>query len=319
MLKQLSTTVDDERGAAPVVGNLLLVGIVLILGAAVVLLSLPFVDGLQSKSPNVATDATVTDGEIRFVHKSGANLDSSNLEVVVETENETKRVPFSQGTVTGSEGSFTAGNRWRYCQVAEPGSSVETMLVHTESNSVLARVEQSAQETRKTGIEYRCGSAVRQTGRNGGWATFNMTNYADETFEIVGLNVTSDSDATRLEGLNSSGVDHTDVYIDASGGPFTFSPNSPGSDGIAYSTPSAGPFDVGPSPEHIDLTAGPNFAFSTAVIESGNTTRFSLYQFQNSTGSPADMRGAELLITLSFANHTNQTYSLIMPQERVDS
>jgi flagellin-like protein len=315
----MNRTRQDDRAASPVVGNLLVVGVVIVLGAVVTTLGLTLTGALQQNPPNVATETTVTDGEIRIYHHAGENLDSSNLEVVVETENETNRVPFSQGALTGSDSTFEAGQRWRYCQVASPGTAVETMLVHTTTNSILTRLEQSARETEKEGLEYRCGSAVRKPGRNGGWVTFNMTNYADETIEIVGLNITSDSSATQLEGLNSSGDDHTDVYIDASGGPFTFDPNTPGPDGIAYSTPSRGPFDVGPSPERIDLTGGPGFAFDTAVIESGNTTRFSLYQFQKSGGSAADMRSAELSVTLHFAGRESRTYSLILPQKRIDS
>jgi FlaG/FlaF family flagellin (archaellin) len=316
MLKPLYLTADDKRGATPIVGNILLVGIVLILGVVLITLSLTFLEGMQPKSPDVATEATVTDGEIRIVHRAGANLDTSNLEVVVETQDEKKRVPFSQGKLTGRDTSFSAGNRWRYCQIAEPGSAVETMLVHTQSNSVLARVEQSAQETQKTGLEYRCGSAARLTGRNGGYVTFNMTNFADEAVELTGVTITSDTDATRLEGLNSSGTDHTDLYVDATGGAFTFDPNNPGPDGIAYSRPSAGPFDIGDSPKPVDLTSGPGWAFDTAVIQPDDTARFSLYQFQNSAGNPVDMRSAELTVTLAFADREDRTYSIILPQSR---
>lgn len=278
--------------------------------------SLTFLEGVQPTQPEVSAEATVTDGEIRISHKAGELLEPDALEVVVDTPSDTKRVPFSQGTLTGSDEVFGAGQRWRYCQVASPGTAVETTLVHVPSNSVLARVTQSAVETEKTGLEYRCGSAARLVGRNGGYVTFNMTNYADEPIEITGLKITSDSDATQLEGLNSSGVDHTDIYIDNGGGAFTFSPNSPGNDGIAYSSSSAGPFDIGESPEKTDLTGSPNAYFSTAIIDAGNTARFSLYQFQNSAGEPVDMRSAEVRLTLYFADREPRTYSIILPQQR---
>lgn len=315
----MAVDASDDRAASSVVGNILLIAVIVILGTLLTTLSLTYLDVLEPKPPDVATDATVTDGEIRFYHRAGQPVDASELEVVVETPDETKRVPFSQGTLTDESEPFTAGQRWRYCQVAEPGSAVETTLVHEPSNTVLAKVEQSAAETVKTGMEYRCGSAARLVGRNGGYVTFNMTNYADEEIEIVGVELTSDSGATRLEGLNSSGVDHTDLYIDETSGAFTFSPNSPGRDGIAYSTPSAGPFDIDSTPQLIDLTSSPNYAFDTAQIGPGKTARFSLYQFQDGAGNPVDMRSAELTVTLYFADRDSRTYSIVLPQERTDS
>jgi FlaG/FlaF family flagellin (archaellin) len=313
------TLLADERSANAVLGNVLLVAIVVVVGIVLTTLSFTIVDGLQEKPPDVAVESDVTDGEVRFTHVAGNTMASEDLEVVVEAAGERTRVPFSQGTLTGEKTRFGAGQRWRFCQIAEPGTDVETMLVHVPTNSVLSSVEQSARETVKTGLEYRCGSAARLVGRNGGYVTFNMTNFADEEIEIVGLELTSDSAATRLEGLNSSGVDHSDVYIDSDGGTFTFDPNSPGDDGLAYSTPSAGPFGVGSTPEKIDLTSSPGFAFSTARIGPGNVSRFSLYQFQNATGAPVDMSSAELTLTLFFADRDPRTYSIVLPQEQSES
>jgi FlaG/FlaF family flagellin (archaellin) len=302
----------DRRGTAPVVGNVLLVGLAVVMGAMLTVLSATFLGGLGPVAPGVAVDTAVTDGEIRFEHRAGDSLAVSELELVVETADSRERVPFTQGTLGGDSSTFAAGDLWRYCQVTTPGEAVEMRLVHTPSNAVLATVERSARETRKTGVEYRCGSAARQVGRGGGWATFNLTNYADEPVEVVGAEVTSDTRATRLEGLNESGDDHVDLYIDAdSEDLFSYRPE----DGYAYSRPSADAFDIGDSPERIDMTR-PSYAFDTAVLQPGESAFVSLYQFQDAGGEYVDVRGAELTVTLYFADRPSQTYSVVLPRER---
>lgn len=308
MLKPLCRTADDKRGATRIVGNILLIAIVIILGTVLITLSLTFLDGLQPKSPDVAIEGTVTDGEIRLVHKAGTNLDTSNLEVVVKTQDESERVPFSQGRLTGEETSFSAGNRWRYCQIAEPGSAVETMLVHTQSNSVLTRVEQSAQDTRKTGLEYRCGSAVRRSGRGGGWATFSMKNFASEDINISAIKVSSDTEATQLDGLNESGIDHTEVYIDANGDEVY---NYPPEDGYAYA-PGSASYTIGSKINTISVGTSNNYA----SVQPGETAHLSLYQFQDASDNYADIRGAELTVTIYFVDRPSRTYSIILPQTR---
>ena len=314
----MSELVENHRSVTSVVGIVLLVGVAVVIGATLAIFSLLYVEGLNEPAPGVSVDATTTDGEVRFYHRAGAAIPNDELEMVVMTPTTSTRVPFGQGTLTGPDERFGAGERWRYCQVSEPGTSVTVRLVHEPSSAVLASVEQSVQETRKTGLEYRCGSAARKVGRGDGWATFNMTNFASESVEITGIEVQSDTDATRLEGLNESGVDHTDIYIDTDpvDGAFTFSPNNPGDDGIAYSTSSRGPFGVGPTPERINLTDIPSYAFSTAIADPGETIRFSLYQFQTTGGDGVDMRSAELTLTLEFADRESRTYSIVLPQER---
>ncbi len=302
---------SSERAVTSVIGNVLLVAIVVVLGAVVTIFALGLLDGVQEPSPDVVIDATTTDGEIRLVHQAGPDLQGSNLDVVVETQNGTKRVPFSQGSLTGGDGSLSAGDRWRYCQVAAPGSAVETTLVHKPSQSVLARIEQSAAETEKTELEYRCGSAVRRSGRGGGWATFSMQNFASEPVRVTAVTVTSDSEATRLDGLNESGTDHAEVYIDADGDEVY---NYPSEDAYAYR---AGPadYDIGQPPEKIDVQSlgTPN---DYAVIQPGATPHFSLYQFQDSADNFADIRSAELTVTLYFVDRPSRTYSIILPQTR---
>nr|WP_303651889.1 type IV pilin N-terminal domain-containing protein [Halovenus rubra] len=306
MVKPLCLAADQKRGTSPIIGNILLLAIVIVLAVVMVTLSLSFLEGLQPKSPNVVTDGTITDGEIRFVHRSGVNLDTSNLEVVVRTQDETKRVPFSQGTLTGEETSFSAGNRWRYCQVAEPGSEVETTLVHTQSNSVLSKIEQSAQETQKTGLEYRCGSAARRSGRGGGWATFSMKNFATEDVDIETIKLSSDTEATKLDGLNESGVDHTEVYIDANGDEVY---NYPPEDAYAYASGSAD-YTIGSKIDVISVGTSNNYA----SIQPGATAHFSLYQFQDASDNYADIRGAKLTVTIYFIDRPPRTYSIILPR-----
>jgi flagellin-like protein len=317
-LNGMSESVDGRRGVTSVLGVVLLVAIAIVIGTTLAMFSLMYVESLNEPAPGVTIDATTTDGEIRFSHRAGAAIPNDELAVVVRTPTTTTRVPFGQSTLTGADGEFAAGERWRYCKLSEPGTRVTVQLVHEPSEAVVANVEQSVQQSRKTGLEYRCGSSARQVGRGNGWVTFNMTNYASETVEIVGIEVTSDSAASRLEGLNESGDDHTDVYIDTdpADGEFTFSPNTPGDDGIAYSSPSSGPFNVGATPEQIDLTSDPPYYFDTAVVAADETVRFSLYQFQTASGDGVDMRSAELTLTLEFADRESRTYSIVLPQER---
>lgn len=266
--------------------------VAVVIGATLAMFLLLYVEGLTESATRVSVDATTTDGEIRFHHRAGEAIPNDELELVVRTTTTAARVPFEQRTLTGPDDQFSAGERWQCCEISERGTRVTVQLVHTPSRAVVANAEQSVQQSHKTGLEYRCGSSARTAGRGNGWVTFNMTSFASESAEVVGIEVTSDTAATRLEGLNESGVDHTDIYIDTNrkNGSFTFGPNSPGDDRIGSSSPKRGPFDLGATPERVDLTGDPPYYFDTAVGDAGEVVRFSLYQFQMSSGAGVDMR-----------------------------
>ncbi len=188
----------------------------------------------------------------------------------------------------------------------------KTTAVSTEEITAVSTEEE------EKGLEYLSGSAACESGREGGWVTFSMKNFTSETIKINDILITSDTEATRLDG-NDMTSEYAEIYIDVDGDEVY---DYRSEDGYAYTTlaessDSVGYFDIGATPEIIRLIT-PTNGYSVPVIQPDANPHFSLYQFQKPNREPVDLHGAELSVSLFFADRPDRTYSIILPETHND-
>lgn len=298
-----------RRGATSAMASLLMVGLVLVTVGVAGYYVLPVADVLSEPAPQVSVSTAVSDTELRFRLEAGESIPADELNLVVETDDSRKRVPLADGTLSGTDGVLSAGDYWQYCQRSTAGEDVTMQLVHDPSNSVLATIERSADETAKDGLVYECDSAGYRYGSQPGYVTFNVTNYGDTDYTVEGVTITNDAGASRLNGTAS----YTELYLDPDGdASYSFS----GDDG--YASQSGGAFDVGDTPALIDLTA-PGWQQRPATIEPGDTTLVTLFRFRDASDDPVNMRGATVTVTLHFADGSTKQLSFVVPTEEFSS
>lgn len=102
-----------NRGASPVVGNILMVGVVVILGAVLTLLSFGFLTGLEDPAPQAAFDGEFTaDGDLVLTHTDGDTVPASAL-VVKASDGDSTRTLGTWESLAGSGGDVAAGDNLR--------------------------------------------------------------------------------------------------------------------------------------------------------------------------------------------------------------
>lgn len=258
-------------------------------------------DALTEPAPQTSVSADVLDDEVRFTHRGGGTVNVSELELVVETADETKRVPFADGRLDGTDRAYTAGETWRYCQSSTAGERVTLRLVHEGSRAVLATVERSAEATAHQGLEYQCASTQYEYNGDPGWVSFNRTNYGPGDVTVEEMTIRTDSAEHLTETTTSVAV-----YVDADGD-FDYYDAPDGYVGFAPGT-------------DLDVRTGVTVDFSSsgtdneeATISEGTTAWVSLFRFTDADGDPADVAGATLTVTFELSDGTTRTYTMVVP------
>ncbi|QLC34941.1 hypothetical protein EFA46_011820 (plasmid) [Halarchaeum sp. CBA1220] len=131
-------TSTDSRGASSVLATLLLTGIVAITvtasGAAYIDHSL---DGTAAGHTVGQVDVSANDTTVDVVHLGGDSFDPDTLEAVLKSENDSVRVPFTDGTIDGG-GDFDPATTWHYdYSDALDGHLEKVYIVYTPKNDVL--------------------------------------------------------------------------------------------------------------------------------------------------------------------------------------
>ena len=290
-----------RRGVSSPIATVLLVALALVLVGATATFVLDLDETLTEPAPQTSVSATVLDDEVRFTHRGGGSVNVSELDLVVETADESKRVPFADGRLSGTDSAYTAGETWRYCQRSTAGERVTLRLVHEASQAVLATVERSAEATAHQGLEYQCASTQYQYNGDPGWTAFNLTNYGPGDVTIAEMTVQTDG-AEHLTETSQSVA----VYVDAD------------SD-FDYYDPPDGYVGFAPSTD-LDVRGGVTVDFSSSgayraepTIGDGTTAWISLFRFTDVNGDPADMAGATVTVTVELSDGTTHTYTMVVP------
>ena len=77
---RISIVISSDRGVAPVISTILLVGIVVILAAIISVFALGLGEDVSDPAPSAAFDVDVTeDGTVLVVHIGGETIDGENL------------------------------------------------------------------------------------------------------------------------------------------------------------------------------------------------------------------------------------------------
>lgn len=142
-----------DRAQSEVVGAALLLGLVVVI---VVIAGVAALDAATATADtpraNVAGEVQ-TDG-ITLNHRGGEPLPGADLRVSVRVNGSETGVDWTDGTLTGGDDTFDAGERWTVSQSYHPDSAVAVRLIHAPSNTVLFRTETTPQSPDPVAAEW---------------------------------------------------------------------------------------------------------------------------------------------------------------------
>lgn len=132
----------DERGVSPVISTILLVAVVVVLASVVSAAVWATFSDEQADAPLTDHSIVLTDEHINISHLGGESIPLSELRVIVR--NSTTSTTYSPTTANLSDASdlsFDPGETWarNHSLQIQPGGSLEAVLVHQPSNTLLAR------------------------------------------------------------------------------------------------------------------------------------------------------------------------------------
>lgn len=131
---------QTERAQSEVVGMILLVAIVVVAVSSVGYVL--FVSFDDPGEPATEVNATANVSALELTHTAGEPIPVDELRVVVRTDTEEGRAPFTDGSI--GSGDFAVGDRWTADWTTlgidpTPDEQVDVVLVHDPSNSVVYR------------------------------------------------------------------------------------------------------------------------------------------------------------------------------------
>lgn len=139
---------SSTRGQSETVGALLLVGIVTL---SMSVYAVIYFDSITAgpDAPEVKVDGHTTGSGITLWHEAGQAVEESDLAVTVRVDGaEWTNVTWANGTVEGTaDGRFSEGETWTWDDgTFAEGATVEVLLVHETTESVLYRSETTVGE-----------------------------------------------------------------------------------------------------------------------------------------------------------------------------
>lgn len=130
-----------QRSQTDVLGDVLLVGIVVVLSVIAILTALTIVD--NSETAELATLGSTTSADnLTIRHVAGQPLAVEDTTVLFRQDGAEWEIPLSafEWVVTDGNDTLTAGERLRHPHGAEPGS-LSVLVINERENSVVHRVE----------------------------------------------------------------------------------------------------------------------------------------------------------------------------------
>lgn len=131
---------QSARGTAPVIGGVLVVGLVVILAAIVgtAMFSTGSTSGTPEPAPTVAVDLAVDGNTLRFTHESGESLDVRTLSVWITVDGE--RLDDQPPVPFFSAGGFEPGPTGPFNSASDPewsvGETASLTVAGTNSPSI---------------------------------------------------------------------------------------------------------------------------------------------------------------------------------------
>lgn len=209
-------TSTDSRGASSVLATLLLTGIVAITvtasGAAYIDHSL---DGTAAGHTVGQVDVSANDTTVDVVHLGGDGFDPETLEAVLKSDDDSVRVPFTDGTISGG-GDFDPASTWRYDYGdALDGHLKKVYVVYAPKNDVLdvERFTNTTVPVTDDGGNVESGDGGDTGGVTAGALVDLAVNVSDRSEHSSGNAGKSIYWVTWNATTNASNVDHVTVEL----------------------------------------------------------------------------------------------------------
>ena len=205
-MKAIPAPQTDDRGVAPVVGELLLVAIVVVLGATLSVGALAVGEQMTEPGPAVAVDTEQTGDSIAVTHQAGGTIASENLHV-------------KGGTIVESsaDDELRAGDR----VTVSPESDADEVVVVWENERQSATLASIPVEDRDTTDS----SLLAQTDADAVVPVNEYGQSSEEQYEALENVELTDPFTLAVRAPSLAGENSTDYAVTAYYGDFGEAPN----------------------------------------------------------------------------------------------
>jgi len=138
MISKLTAVLNDDRGASPVIGVILMVAITVILAAVIGTFVLGLGDSLE-QAPQAQLDADVNSGDIVINHNGGDTLQEGDITIRVE---DTNGDPSADSPIDWTDSELSVGETLIVSTGPTDADNPYTVtVVHDPSESILLEAE----------------------------------------------------------------------------------------------------------------------------------------------------------------------------------
>jgi len=302
---------DDERAVTEVMGTFLAVTLTIILVSAVAAGILGMMDSDASASTTAQGEIYTISKKIILSNTGGDAIPTTHLKVLIFVNGTNMYEPnfklITQGYTMDDDGVWGIGDRLMLEQEFYADSKVEAIIIDKRSNNIISNVDLVVREGQSPPTT---GSATTTTTI----ITTTTTTIATTTTTIATTTIVGCLDM-KIDSIESIGSSHEDVGVNLFSHPASqvdsisvlWEPSG-GDDActlgyIIINLPGSGQ-GLGSEIKFTDLSCGCGFCTGEpdkhSTIPSNHDVYVEMNNFEDSDGSPVDMRGATIAISLEY-------------------